>query len=160
MSNSSLPAVIIYNFNGGAVPQDVDQFANISLYEPQNGTTSLTNASTLTTRASVSVHGSTSADIPKQAFSVDFWDDLDNDADYSPLGLPANSDFILYAPDNFEPVLIHNPLIYELSNEIGRYASRTRFVEVYLNTSGGPVTAANYNGIYVLEEKIKWKPTG
>jgi hypothetical protein len=36
-----------------------------------------------------------------------------------------------------------------------RYAPRTRFVEVYLNTSGGPVSAANYNGIYVLEEKIK-----
>src|SRR5271169_5072739 len=51
---------------------------------------------------------------------------------------------------------MHNPLIYQLSNDIGRYAPRTRFVEVYVNTTGGPVTAANYNGIYVLEEKIKW----
>ncbi len=62
---------------------------------------------------------------------------------------------MLYAPDSFEPVLIHNPLIYQLSNEIGRYAPRTRLLEVYLNTTGGPVAPADYNGIYVLEEEIK-----
>jgi hypothetical protein len=160
-TNSNLPAIVIYNFDAGSVPFDNfvgagDQFVNLSIYEPQNGITSLTNAPTLTARAGIHVHGSSTADLPKQAFSVDFWDDLNNDADYSPLGFPAESDFVLYAPDNFEPVLIHNPLIYQLSNEMGRYASRTRFVEVYLNTTGGPVTSANYNGIYVLEEKIKW----
>jgi hypothetical protein len=158
---SALPAVVIYNFNAGSVPLDdtvgaTDQFVNLSIYEPQNGVTSLTNAPTLTARAGIHVHGSSTAYLPKQAFSVGFWDDLNNSEDYSPLGLPAESDFVLYAPDNFEPVLIHNPLIYQLSNEIGRYAPRTRLVEVYLNTAGGPVTAANYNGIYVLEEKIKW----
>ncbi|HTR41608.1 MAG TPA: CotH kinase family protein [Pseudomonadales bacterium] len=155
-TNSNLPAIIIYNFNAGAVSQDTDQLAYISIYEPQNGVTSLTNPATLTARADIGVHGSSSADIPKQAFDVGFVDDLNNDEDYSPLELPAESSWILYAPDNFEPVLIHNPLIYGLSNEIGRYASRTKFAEVYLNTGGGPVTAANYNGIYVLEEKIKW----
>ena len=160
-TNSNLPAIVLYNFNAGSVPLDdtvgaTDQFVNLSIYEPQNGITSLTNAPTLTTRAGIHVHGSSTESLPKQAFSVDFWDDLNNDADYSPLGFPAESDFVLYAPDNFEPVLIHNPLMYQLSNEIGRYASRTRFVEVYINTGGGPVTSANYNGIYVLEEKIKW----
>jgi hypothetical protein len=155
-TNSDLPAIVLYNFNGGSVPTDNDQFANVSLYEPQNGVTSLTNAPTLTARGTIEVHGSSSAGISKQAFSLSFEDDLGNDQNYAPLGLPSESDFILYAPDNFEPVLIHNPLIYQLSNEIGRYAVRTRFVEVYLNTGGGAVTPANYNGIYVLEEKIKW----
>jgi hypothetical protein len=155
-TTSDLPAIVIYNFGAGGVPQDDYQFVNMSFYEPQNGNTSLTNAPTLTMRAGIHVHGSSTAGLPKQAFSVDFWDDLNNDEDYSPLGLPSESDFVLYAPDNFEPVLIHNPLAYELSNEIGRYAPRTKFVEVYLNTTGGPVTSANYNGIYVLEEKIKW----
>ncbi|HEY4416748.1 MAG TPA: CotH kinase family protein [Verrucomicrobiae bacterium] len=155
-TNSALPAIVLYNFNGGTVPEDGDQFVNVSIYEPQNGVTSLTNAPTLTTRATFHVHGSTSANIAKKAFSVSFSDEVGNDKNYSPLGLPSESDFILYAPDNFEPVLIHNPLIYQLSNEIGRYAPRTRLVEVYLNTAGGPVVATNYNGIYVLEEKIKW----
>ena len=153
---SDLPAIVIYNFGAGSVPQDNDQFANLSVYEPVNGVTSLTNASTLTTRATIHVRGSSSAEIAKKSFSVSFGDDFGDDKNYSPLGLPSESSFVLYAPNNFEPVLIHNPLIYQLSNEIGRYAPRTRFVEVYLNTTGGKVTPANYNGIYVLEEKIKW----
>jgi hypothetical protein len=160
-TNSNLPAMVLYNFGQASIPTDdtygsTDQFVNVSIYEPVNGVTELTNLPTLTARAGFHIHGSSTESLPKHAFSLEFWDDLDNSADYSPLGLPAESDFVLYAPDNFEPVLIHNPLIYQLSNEIGRYAPRTCLVEVYLVTNTGPVLATNYNGIYVLEEKIKW----
>ena len=160
-TNSNLPAIVLYNFGQSSIPVDdtygaTDQFVNVSIYEPANGVVSLTNAPTLTARAGFHIHGSSTETIPKHAFSVEFWDELNNSADYSPLGLPAESDFVLYAPDNFEPVLIHNPLIYQLSNEVGRYAPRTRLVEVYVVTNTGPVTVTNYNGIYVLEEKIKW----
>lgn len=153
--------MVLYNFGQASIPTDdtygsTDQFVNVSIYEPVNGVTELTNLPTLTARAGFHIHGSSTESLPKHAFSLEFWDDLDNSADYSPLGLPAESDFVLYAPDNFEPVLIHNPLIYQLSNEIGRYAPRTCLVEVYLVTNTGPVLATNYNGIYVLEEKIKW----
>jgi hypothetical protein len=155
---SDLPALIIYNFGAG-VPSDnegvPDQFANFSFYEPTNGETHLTNAPTLSHRAGFHVRGSSTRGDAKQAWTVDFWDELDNETDCTPLELPPGKDWVLYAPDNFEPVLIHDPLIYELSNEIGRYAPRTRFIEVYINTAGGPVTPADYNGIYALEEKIK-----
>lgn len=154
-TNSNLPAIVIYNFNGGAVPVDVRQFANYAFFEPENGLTWLTNAPTLSVRGSIHVRGSSTQNLPKQSFSVEFWNEFNDDEDHSPLGLPAQSDWVLYAPNNFEPVLLHNPLAYQLSNEIGRYASRTRFVEVYLNTDGTSVSPANYNGIYVLEEKIK-----
>jgi CotH protein/chitobiase/beta-hexosaminidase-like protein/lamin tail-like protein/Ig-like domain-containing protein len=155
---SDLPAVVIYNFGAGSVLEASKQMANISIYEPQGGVTFLTNAPTLTARAGIHLHGSSTLMSPKQSYAVDFWDELNNDFDCTPLGLPAESDFILYGPDSWEPVLMHNPLIYQLSNDIGRYAPRTRFVEVYINTTGGPVKAADYNGIYVLEEKIKWGP--
>jgi hypothetical protein len=110
----------------------------------------------LSARAGIHVRGSSTLYLPKQSWAVEFWNEFADDQDYSPLSLPPESDWVLYAIDNFEPVLIHNPLAYRLSNEIGRYAPRTRFVEVYLNTTGGAVSSANYNGIYVLEEKIKW----
>src|SRR5439155_9339442 len=80
------------------------------------------------------------------------------------LGLPAESDWVLYAPNYFDRVLIHNPIGYELSNLAGRYASRTRLVEVFFVNGTGPVTAnfaasgsamGSYNGVYVLEEKVK-----
>jgi hypothetical protein len=153
---SNLPAIVIYNFAAGSVPVSTKQFVNMSFYEPQNGVVSLTNASTLSVRAGIHVRGSSTLYLPKQSWAVEFWNEFTDDEDYSPLGMPPESDWVLYAIDNFEPVLIHNPLAYELSNEIGRYAPRTRFVEVYLNTTGGAVSSANYNGIYVLEEKIKW----
>jgi hypothetical protein len=46
-------------------------------------------------------------------------------------------------------------LAYELSNKIGRYAARTRFVEVFVSRSGGKLTRRDYVGVYVFEEKIK-----
>ena len=141
---SDLPALIIYNFGAGVPSTDEgvpDQFANFSFYEPTNGQTFLTNAPTLSTRAGFHVRGSSTRGNAKQAWTVHFWDELNNNTDCSPLELPPGKDWVLYAPDNFEPVLIHNPLIYQLSNEIGRYAPRTRLLEVYINTAGGPVTA-------------------
>ena len=62
------------------------------------------------------------------------------------LGMPEENDWVLYAPWQ-DKTMIRNVLIYQLSNEIGRYAPRTRFVELYLN--------GEYRGIYVLMEKIK-----
>ena len=76
------------------------------------------------------------------------------------LGMPEESDWAFYAPNNFEPIFIHNPFMHQLSRDVGRYSPRTAMAEVYLNTAGGVVSApsgntGNYNGIYVVEEKIK-----
>ncbi len=155
-TNSNLPAIVLYNFGGGDIPAYDDQFNNLAIYEPTNGVTSLTNAPTLNARAGIHLHGSSTLNIAKHSFSVDFWDEANQDANYSPLGLPSESDFVLYAPNQFDPVLVHNPVVYQLANQMGRYASRIRYVEVYVNGVGGPLTASNYNGIYVLEEKVKW----
>jgi hypothetical protein len=155
---SDLPAVIIYNFGAGAVPidpGDPEQFANFSFYEPVNGKTSLSGVPSLSSRGGFHVRGSSTRYLPKQSWAVKFWDELNNSTNTSPLGLPPGADWVFYAPDLFEPVLIHNPLMFELSTQIGRYAPRTRLMEVYINTSGGPVTPADYNGIYVLMEKIE-----
>lgn len=42
--SSDLPALVIYNFNGGGVPVNTRQFANFSIYEGAGGGTRLTNA--------------------------------------------------------------------------------------------------------------------
>jgi hypothetical protein len=154
-ASSDLPLMIIHNYGAGTVPANGDQFAYIALFEPgADGRASLTNAPTLSTRSGINIRGSSTQNNSKSSFSVEWWDEFNNDKSLSPLGLPADPDWVLYAPNNFEPVLIHNPFIFDLSNQIGRYAPRTRFVVVYLNRNGGPITSANYNGIYVLMEKI------
>ena len=70
------------------------------------------------------------------------------------LGLPKESDWVLYAPYS-DKSLMRDVLGYELSNQIGRYAARTRFVEVFLNDSRGKLTQRSYLGVYIFEEKIK-----
>jgi len=154
---SDLPILIIHDFGKGRPPANSDTFAHVQLYEPNtNGITYLTNAPTVSSRTQIASRGSSTEGYSKVSLKMEFQDELGSDRKVSLLGLPSDSDFVLYAPNNFEPILIHNPLAYQLSRDIGRYAPRTRFVEVYLVQSGlGPVAQSSYNGIYALEEKIK-----
>ncbi len=152
---SSLPLVLLHGFGRGAVPAGGEYPAFVSIYEPRSGVASLTNAPDLRTRARLNIRGSSTLSQAKRNYSVEFRDDQEADRDLAPLGMPADSDWILYAPNNFEPILIHNPLAFQLSRDLGRYAPRTRFVEVYVQTATGPVSSGAYAGIYVLMEKIK-----
>jgi hypothetical protein len=154
-ATSSLPYVVIHSFGGGEVPPDGEYMAFVSIYEPHGGVSSLTNAPDLRSRARVNIRGSSTLYQPKRNYSIEFRDERNVDLALGPLGMPEDPDWILYAPNNFEPVLIHNPLIYRMSNEIGRYAPRTRFVEVYVVTSNSAIGNQSYAGVYVLMEKIK-----
>ena len=154
---STLPLVIMETFGRDTRVQS-RSLVHFSFFEPVNGKASLTTPPALTTRAGYRVRGSTSAGMPQPGFAVEFLDEFSGERSLSPLGLPSDSDWVLYAPNGFEPVMIHNPFVHQLSRDIGRYSPRTRFVEVYLVQASGPVTEAHYGGIYVLEEKIKISP--
>jgi hypothetical protein len=97
---------------------------------------------------------------PKQSYKIELWNDELEDRDVSIFGLPADSDWILYGPYNFDPAMIRNPFLYTLSNRIGLWAAWPRFIEVFLNTRTGVVmgpvpTGGSYWGVYVFMEKIK-----
>ncbi|RQW10204.1 hypothetical protein EH222_02795, partial [candidate division KSB1 bacterium] len=62
------------------------------------------------------------------------------------LGMPKDNDWILTA-DFIDKTLMRNALAYQISRSIGRWAPRTRHVELVLN--------GNYEGVYLLVEKIK-----
>ena len=73
--------------------------------------------------------------------------------------MPEESDWILNARSQFDRSLMRNAFIYNLSNQTGRYAMRTRFVELFLNTNGGSLSygtrsSADYDGVYTFMEKI------
>ncbi len=157
---SDLPVMIIHDFDAGRPPAGSDTFAHIQVFEPDtNGVTSLTNSPTLTGRAAIAARGSSTEGYPKVSLKVEFQDEFGQDRDVPLLGLPDESDWVLYAPNNFEPILIHNAFAQTLGRDIGAEAVRTRFVEVYLVQTGlGAVATTSYNGIYVLEEKIKIGP--
>ncbi len=155
---TDLPIIVLHNQGGGEVPAYWDQTVLVQTFEPIDGVTSLTNRPTLSSPGVFHLRGSSTLYYPKGSFFLETQDELGFDRAVPLLGLPAESDWVLYAPNNFEPVLIHNPVAFELSRQMGRYASRYRPVVVFLNTTGGAIQPSNYNGIYILEEKIKADP--
>lgn len=156
---SDLPVIILHNYGQGTLSQSKTwQHFVMQVFEPTNGVTSITNKPTLAVRGGFHLRGSSTIGYGKGSFRVETQDEYGNDKDIELLGLPSESDWVLYAPNNFEPALFHNPLAHQLGRDMGMYSSRTRFVEVYLKDDGGtpgPITSTDYNGIYVLEEKIK-----
>jgi hypothetical protein len=94
----------------------------------------------------IEIRGSSSQQFPKKSFGFETRDSANEDIDVSLLGFPEEEDWILYAPYS-DKSLVRNVLIYDLSRELNRYASRVEFVDVTINGS--------YNGVYVFMEKLK-----
>ena len=94
----------------------------------------------------IEIRGQSSQMFPKKQYGFETRDSANEDIDVSLLGLPEEEDWILHAPYS-DKSLIRNALIYDLSRDIGRYASRLVFVELILNNT--------YDGLYILMEKLK-----
>jgi hypothetical protein len=82
----------------------------------------------------------------KKSYGFELRDDKGNDVTKSLLGLPEEEDWILHGPYG-DKSLIRNAFSYQVANSIGRYASRTRFVELDIN--------GDNMGLYVFMEKLK-----
>ena len=83
---------------------------------------------------------------PKKNFGFETLDENGMDIDTSFLGFPAEEDWVLHGPYS-DKTLMRNVLAMHLAQQMGQYASRTRYVELMLNDE--------YQGIYVLMERIK-----
>jgi hypothetical protein len=153
--SSNLP-ILVMDTLGTHQPMSANTtFVQLSWHEPVQGRSSLTNPPTWSSRAAFRVRGSTSAGMPQQGFALESVDEFNQERPVTIPGLPPDSDWILYAPNGYDPVLLHNPFVHQLCRDLGRYSPRTRFVEVFLTSSRGRVHQAHYNGLYVLQEKIK-----
>lgn len=147
LESSNLPIVII-NTGGQEIPNSYKITADMGIIYNSPGqrnyvTDSLNNYSG---KIGIELRGSSSQMFPKKQFAVETRDEIGENLNVPLLGLPQENDWILYAPYS-DKSLMRNVLLYHLSNQIGRYASRSRYCELILN--------GNYRGVYVLFEKIK-----
>ncbi len=160
--NSALPIIILHNYGQGQVPanSEAEQHVLFQVFDNDCGRCSMTNLPNLTGRGIFHSRGSSTlaSSGSKASFFFEVRDEISGDRAVPLLGLPEESDWILYSPNGFEPALYHNPLAHQLFRDKGRYGSRTRFFELYLQDDtnpGGAIVPGDYHGIYVLEEKIK-----
>lgn len=82
----------------------------------------------------------------KKNFGVETRDSEGADLDASILGFPEEEDWVLHGPFG-DKSLLRNTLMFDVAQAFGRYTSRWKYAEVYINNQ--------YQGLYVLLEKIK-----
>lgn len=153
---SNLPIVIIDTFGNWIRDEPKIPAQMKIIYDESGGRNSLNSQHIdFNGKIGIELRGKTSLGFPKKQYGVEIQDDEGNDKDASLLQLPAESDWVLNGP-YWDKTLMRNYLAYEFSNRIGRYASRTKFVEVFLNERGdATIGAKHYVGVYLLIEKIK-----
>ena len=136
-------------------------------------------------KSEVSIRGSSSATHPKKPYRLELQDDSGDDLKVSLLGMPKESDWILF-PAYTDKTMLRDVMAYELWRQMGHWAPRTRYVELYFDRrpkgeegqrehltvgsegskdseedhppshAGGYEVGTNeYHGVYILMENIK-----
>ncbi len=146
-TSSNLPIIVI-NTNGQEIVDEPKILVDMGIIYNGEGVRNYVtdDFNEYNGKIGIEYRGSSSQQFPKKSFAIETRDADGEDLDVSIFGMPEEEDWVLYAPYS-DKSLIRNTLIYKLSNEIGRYTTRTRFVEVVLN--------GEYWGVYVFMEKIK-----
>lgn len=97
----------------------------------------------------IEVRGSSSVSFPKKSYGLETRDVDGQDQSVSLLGMPPESDWVLYGAYT-DKTYMRDKLAYDVGRDFGRYAPRSRFVELFVDGA--------YQGVYVFLEKIKRSP--
>jgi len=95
---------------------------------------------------SIEIRGNSSQEFPKKSYAFETQTETGENNNVTLLGMPRENDWILHGPYS-DKSLMRNVLTFKLARDMGRWAPRTRYCELYIND--------DYRGIYVLMEKIK-----
>lgn len=158
-TDSNLPIVVINtdidpNTNQPIeIPDDPKVLATMKIIKRPDGSrnylTDITNSTYLNYdgRIGIELRGSTSQSLPKKPYGfTTLKANNTSNNNVSLLGMPVENDWILNSLA-FDPSCIRDYISYNLSRQIGDYATRTVYCEVVVNNE--------YKGLYILQEKIK-----
>jgi len=155
--SSNLPIIMI-NTQGETIVDEPKIPAEMTVfYDPTSERNSIYDTAEYEGYIGIEIRGQLSQTYPKKQYGIETWEL--NDGDYEDMavelfGMPEEEDWILQGPYD-DKTLMRNYFAYNLSNQIGMYAVRTKFVEVFLNSTGSDTLEDQYNGVYVFMEKIK-----
>lgn len=158
-TDSNLPIIIITtDINPSTnlpteIPDDPKVLASMKIIKRPDGTrnylTDISNESYLdyNGRIGIELRGSTSQSLPKKPYGfTTLKANNTSNNNVSLLGMPSENDWVLNSLA-FDPSCIRDYISYNLSRQIGDYATRTVYCEVIINNV--------YQGLYILQEKIK-----
>lgn len=146
--SSNLPIIAIATEHGQRISNEKRVIAHMGIINNGKRRSNLTRDSfnDYDGKILIEVRGESSQMFPKKSFTIETKDDKGKDLDASLLGMPAETDWVLYAPYT-DKTLLRDLLAYEIGGDLGMYTPRTQPVELYLD--------GDYQGVYILMEKIK-----
>ena len=154
--SSDIPVVIVHALGNGSIPQVSPNLSSIFMsFDNAQGRSSMTNTPQVATRMGMHIRGSSTLGNAKSNLRIEFWDEFNQDNQFPLLGMPADSDWVLYGINGFDPGLMHNAIYQWLGKQVGVFNMRTRYVEVFNKLGSGPVTTNDYFGLYILMETPK-----
>lgn len=97
----------------------------------------------------IETRGQSSQMFLKKGYGIELRNKAGADSIVSLLGMPGESDWVLSAPYS-DKTMMRNAITYQLGRKMGGWQPRFKYCEVFLN--------GNYQGVYMLIEKIKRGP--
>ena len=145
---SDIPLVVIETNGGYSIPDEPKIKATMKIIDngPDAWNAPSDPGNVFSGDIGIEVRGSYSALLPQKPYGFETRLPDGSNLNVSLLGMPAENDWILLANYN-DKSFLRNALAGHFSRQMGHYAPRTRHCEVLVN--------GNYQGIYVLTEKIK-----
>ncbi len=146
LTTSNLPIIKI-NTQGATILDEPRIQAQMQVLNNRPGIRKIDDTATdYDGRIAIEIRGSSSQSFPKKSYRLELQDAAGENNNVPLLGMPAENDWVLYAPYS-DKSMLRNVLTFHLGEELGHYAPRTRFVELSIN--------GDYQGVYVLMETIK-----
>jgi hypothetical protein len=156
---SNLP-ILILNTSGRRIPDNVPPGqlrvpGSFAVIGQGSGRNSLAGPAEFIGLAEFEIFGQTSAGFPKQPITIEIQNEFREDRNVPLLGMPAEADWKLRTLYN-DKTFLNEFLTFELFDQMGHYSVRRRFVEVFVDTSGGRIRyPQDYVGVMMLMEKIE-----
>lgn len=149
-SSSDLPIIVIQT-NGNVIVDEPKVVVNMGIINNGPGQRNNINdpPNNYSGKVAIELRGSSSQMFPKKQYGFELIDAMGAEVKATLLGLPPESDWVLFAPYN-DKTLMRDVLAYKLAGDLGSYAPRTVYCELVMD--------GQYQGIYVLIEKIKRSP--
>ena len=154
-TSSNLPIVVIKT-NGQAIVDEPKIMADMGIiYNGPGIRNYLTDPYTeYDGKIGIEIRGNSSQTLPeKKSFGFETRNPDGSNNNVPLLGLPEENDWILFSGFDDETYM-RDVLAYDLSRGMGRYASRTVYVEVFI-TADETLEYDDYRGVYVFMEKLK-----
>jgi hypothetical protein len=148
-----LPIVAIDNFGAGE-PGRENERAMFMAFDTTAGSADISRAPDVASRIGFHLRGQSTASFEKRPYRIELQKSDGSDRDYPVLGMPAESDWALRGAFA-DKALIRDAFFYGLGADIGIAAPKFAFCELFKNLDGGPLSADDYEGVYLIVETIK-----